>query len=212
MITEADDDDVVTVTAEELARVESTLYTANGTQLSTTLPTTLAHSIRILVRRDADAATSRAAAVRHVALVINALHTRERNFPSADVSLSALVPEDVLVSAAHVLATRALLDLDESIATDAVRVLLALLHAQAARPAATSYWSRAFFFECDFAESLIGVLIRAATSAQIASPLLAAAPLALHALAALCNARPVENADVRPIVDFSSCLFRCLLM
>lgn len=200
------DDDVAATSpplrAEALARVESTLYTANASQLSASIPPTLAHSIRTLIRRDVDAHTTRGDAVRHIARVVNALHTRERNFPSADVSICRAVPDDALVATVHVLATRALSDADESIALDAVRILLSLLHAQTARPAAGAYWSRAFFFECDFAECLIALLIRAAAAAPPAlplasSPLADAAPLALHALAALCNVRPVENADVR---------------
>jgi hypothetical protein len=66
-----------------------------------------------------------------------------------------------------------------------------------------AYWSRQFFFECDFCRvaRLPFVAEAQANSSPAAVDPRDCAPLALHALAALCNARPVENADVRENQD-----------
>lgn len=161
--------------------------------------------MRALVRRDA--AASRQAMTQLTALVA-ALHARERSAPGGDVSLVAVLGDDALVAMLHAIATRALVrDDDDVLVHDALALLVALLEAQFARPAAGAYWSRQFFFECDFAESLIAVLLREsakkvpptlviADGAAVVIPPVLCSPLALHALAALCNARPIENADV----------------
>jgi hypothetical protein len=135
-------------------------------------------------------------AVHTLSDLFTALHARSE--PDA---VLAAVGDDLLIGLLHAL-TRALVvteaspppppppaeDALERVALGSLRLLLALLDAQLTRSQSPAYWSRQFFFECDFAPSLFAVL----ASARLAR----LRPLAVHVLAALCwGVRPVERAD-----------------
>ena len=156
----------------------------------------LVHTCVQALRSRADAAAAAVSAVRTLSDLFTALHARTE--PDAVV---AAVGDDLLIGLLHAL-TRALLVTDaspppppppaedalERVAFGSLRLLLALLDAQLSRSQSPAYWSRQFFFECDFTPSLFAVL----ASARLAR----LRPLAVHVLAVLCwGVRPVERAD-----------------
>lgn len=202
MIVAGDDDVVVAAAAppqlldsDELRRVCASICTVSlANDLRPLVATPLASAVRTLM---VVGSSHRRGAVAQLSALVAALHARERAADDAVSVSGVLGDDDALVALLHAVATRALVDADAALVRDALALVVALLEAQFARPALGAYWSRQFFFECDFSESLVAVLLLAQANAPAAVDRVDCAPLAMHALAALCNARPVENADVR---------------